>query len=243
MCGRYSITTAPEALRALFEFEESPNLRPRYNLAPTQDAPVVVEADGQRHLRSLRWGLVPAWAKDTSGGARMINARSETVAEKPSFRDAYKKRRCLVPADGFYEWRTEAGKKQPYRVTTKADAPFAFAGLWERWRPKGPSPSVEEEIVETFTILTTDAAPSIHHIHHRMPVMLRPDQWHTWLDVEAEEASSVLAPFDDKGLIAFPVSTRVGSVKNDDPSLLEPQEPLVTQEAPEPPKPKQGSLF
>ena len=132
-------------------------------------------------------------------------------------------------------------KKQPYRVTTQDGAPFAFAGLWERWRPKG-TPSSEDETLETFTILTTDAAPSIHHIHHRMPVMLSRDQWAVWLDPEHQDAAALLQPFADDRLTAFPVTPRVGSVKNDDPSLLEPHKPDVSEEAP-PPKPKQGSLF
>jgi putative SOS response-associated peptidase YedK len=160
MCGRYSLTTAPEAMRTLFAFENLPNLAPRYNIAPTQLAPVVRTRNGARELILMRWGLVPSWAKEVAIGARMINARADTIAEKPAFRDAFRERRCLVPADGFYEWRAENGRKQPFRVGLKGGRPFAFAGLWERWTaPEAARGLVKGEAIETFTIVTRRISP------------------------------------------------------------------------------------
>jgi putative SOS response-associated peptidase YedK len=239
MCGRYSITTAPEAIRRLFAVSDMINLEPRYNMAPMQSAPVIRERDGARHMDMLRWGLVPSWAPDESRAASLINARSETVAEKPAFRDAYQKRRCLVPADGFYEWRKLGRDKQPYRVSLEGNRPFAFAGLWERWS-RGAEP------VETFTLLTTDADPRIAHIHHRMPVMLAEvAAFASWLEGDAAERESVLKAYDGEDLVFTPVSSRVGNVRNDDAGLLqpveEPEEPTVQED--EMPAPRQGSLF
>lgn len=237
MCGRYSITTAPEAMRRLFAVTDMINLEPRYNMAPMQSAPVIREREGARHMDRLRWGLVPGWAPDESRAASLINARSETVAEKPAFRDAYAKRRCLVPADGFYEWRKLGRNKQPYRVYLEGDRPFAFAGLWERWE-RGDEP------VETFTLLTTDADPRIEHIHHRMPVMLASEEeFGLWLDGDEDARKAILKPYEGADLVFSPVSSRVGNVRNDDPELLQPvPEPESTEEkAPEPPR--QGSLF
>jgi putative SOS response-associated peptidase YedK len=217
MCGRYSITAAPEAMRRLFNFEDVPNLPPRWNVAPTQAAPVVRETDGVRRLDQLRWGLVPSWSKDMSGAARMINARAETVAEKPAFRAAFRQRRCLVPADGFYEWQPRGREKQPFRVTLRDAAPFAFAGLWERWtRPE------DGEVVETYCIITTEAAASIAHIHHRMPVMLDPGDFAAWLDGPFDRLAALLRPMADARLESHEVSPRVGNVRNDDAGLIEP---------------------
>jgi len=239
MCGRYSITTAPEAIRRLFAVSDMINLEPRYNMAPMQQAPVIRERDGARHMDMLRWGLVPAWVPDESRAASMINARSETVAEKPAFRDAYQKRRCLVPADGFYEWRKLGREKQPYRISLAGDRLFAFAGLWERWS-RGAEP------LETFTLLTTDADRRIAHIHHRMPVMLADEAaFAAWLEGDESERVSVLKAYDGEDLVFTPVSRRVGNVRNDDAALLEPvaepDEASVTAAAP--PAPRQGSLF
>lgn len=242
MCGRYSITTAPEALRRLFDVDTALNLEPRWNMAPTQAAPVVKlmehgPAKGRRVLAMMRWGLVPSWAKDIDIGAKMINARSETVAEKPAFRGAYKYRRCVVPADGFYEWRTEAGVKQPYRVVRRDRAPFAFAGLWELWEGTG-----EGSALETFTILTTDANDAIAHIHHRMPVMLfEKDAFATWMEADPKDAAQLMRPCDPGLIEAYPVDRRVGNVRNDDPDLAEPTTLHASAEAAT--EPKQGSLF
>ncbi len=218
MCGRYSITTSTEAMRRLFQFDDRPNLQPRYNLAPTQMAPIVRERDGKRRLDMLRWGLLPKWSRDASGAAKMINARSETIAEKPAYREAFRTRRCLVPADGFYEWQVRGKSKQPYRICLADDATFAFAGLWESWA----DPSDGGRIVETFTIATVTAAASIAHIHHRMPVILEAADHPAWLTGDIETAGSLLKPSDAEKLRSFEVSPRVGNVRNDDPDLLEP---------------------
>ena len=238
MCGRYSIKTPPEDLFRLFAVTDMLNLEPRYNMAPMQTGPVVRDRDGKRHMDRLRWGLVPGWAQDESRAASLINGRSETVAEKPAFRDAYAKRRCLVPADGFYEWRKVAGGKQPYRVSLEGERPFAFAGLWECWE-KGAEP------VETFTLLTVDADPRIEHIHHRMPVMLsEPEEFARWLDGDTEDRAVLLRPYGKEDLVFTPVSTRVGNVRNDDPALMEPVVEGEEGSADAPgPSPRQGSLF
>ena len=218
MCGRYSLTTPVEALRALFGFDELPNLEPRYNIAPTQGVVAVrIAASGaKRELTAFRWGLVPSWAKDVAIGSRMINARAETVAEKPAYRNAFKRRRCLIPADGFYEWKKAPdGGKQPWRIALEGDAPFAFAGLWEQWMaPEGSE-------VESCTIVTTDAAPDIAPIHHRMPVILDPVAYDTWLAGEPQEAQALLHPYGGK-LRAYRVSRQVNNVRNDDSSLFDP---------------------
>jgi putative SOS response-associated peptidase YedK len=246
MCGRYSITTPVEGLRQLFRFAgPSLNLQPRWNVAPTQDAPVVrLAKDGQRELRMLRWGLVPFWAKDISGAARMINARGETVADKPAFREALKARRCLVPADGFYEWETLGDKpsKQPLLFRMADGKPFAFAGLWERWRPRdGGAP------VETFTIVNTAANAIMARYHDRVPIVLAPEDYAAWLDPGTDARPLLKAP-PSEWFTATRVSTRVNSVRNDDEACVTP----VTGPEPLPPeKPKkavardsrQGSLF
>jgi putative SOS response-associated peptidase YedK len=220
MCGRYSITTPVEALRRLFRFEgPALNLQPRWNVAPTQDVPVVrVGRDGQRELKLLRWGLVPFWAKDISGASRMINARGETVAEKPAFREAFKARRCLVPADGFYEWETlgDSPSKQPLLFRMADGKPFAFAGLWERWKPKeGGAP------LETFTIVNTAANEIMARYHDRVPIVLAPEDYATWLDPKSDPRPLLKAP-PSEWFTATRVSTRVNSVRNDDEECIAP---------------------
>lgn len=229
MCGRYTLTTPLEGLREIFLFEELPNLGPRYNIAPTQEVPVLRQdpADGKRHLGLLRWGLIPAWAKEAAIGSRMINARAESVAEKPAFRAAFRQRRCLIPADGFYEWKAapkDAGPKapkQPYLITLAGCGPFAFAGLWEAWNDKASG-----EKVESFTIITTKANAALAEIHHRMPVILAPRDHAAWLDPEggSETLQALLRPAPAEAVAATPVSTRVNNVRNDDAGLLEPAE-------------------
>ena len=219
MCGRFTRIATLEELQKLFGFEERPNLEPQANVAPTQDIGIVrLEDDGKPHWRTARWGLIPSWAKDDSIGARMINARGETVAEKPAFRAAFARRRCLIPADGFYEWKVEEGGKQPYRITLSDGRPFAFAGLWEAWSPSGA-----EGRLESCTIVTTDAAPAIEEIHNRMPVILEGDAFESWLDPEAEREAlqSLLAPYAGE-LRAYRVSKAVNKVANDSLNLLEP---------------------
>lgn len=220
MCGRYTLSVPAETIAQHFGLEAVPDLAPRFNIAPTQAAPVVRLSTAHEApvLEFLRWGLVPAWAKDASGAGRLINARAETAADKPSFRSALRHRRCLVPADGFYEWRTEGGAKQPYRIARPDGAPFAFAGLWERWT-KGAEP------LETFTILTTDANAALRPLHDRMPVILDPADYALWLDPTATDPALVqplLVPAPDDLLTFDAVSRAVNSVARDDPALVQP---------------------
>lgn len=217
MCGRYTLTTPGETLATLFDLPEPPDFGPRYNIAPTQ--PVAIVTAASPALRVVQWGLVPSWAKDPSIGARMINARSETAAEKPSFRAAFKRRRCLIPADGFYEWRkTSSGPKQPYWIALADKAPFAFAGLWEQWE----SP---EGFLESCTILTSAANALLAHVHDRMPVILPRDCYDRWLhtlETEARSLQSLLRPFDAAAMRAWPVSTTVNSPRNETPECVTP---------------------
>lgn len=223
MCGRYTLTSPLEALRDLFGISERPNLAASYNVAPTHKvATVRVGDDGGRHFAWLAWGLVPSWAKEAATSGPLINARGETVASKPSFRDAFRKRRCLIAADGFYEWKTEnpGAPKQPYRITLADEGLFAFAGIWERW--ENPSPeSSDVSALETCAIVTTHAAPSISHIHHRMPVILNTVEHETWLKAAPDKTQALIRPYEG-GLTAHPVSTRVNAVRNDDAELLTP---------------------
>jgi len=229
MCGRFTITDPDEALRALFGYNGPPvDMAPRYNVAPTQSVPVVrLNESGGRGIAKLRWGLIPSWAKEAKIGAQMINARADTVATKPAFRAAFNARRCVVPADGFYEW-TAAGKvKQPWRILLGDPAhptPFAFAGLWERWRD--PTAAKDAPLVETFTIITTDAAPAIAAIHHRMPVILtKRDDLDAWLDAAKtppEAAQKLLTPYAGADLKPVAVSTKVNNARHDAPDCVEP---------------------
>lgn len=227
MCGRYTLATPVAEMSRMFGFPELPNLPARFNIAPTQDVAVVrwLDDEKRRALSLLRWGLVPHWADDPSIGSRMINARSESVAEKPSFRSAFARRRCLVPADGFYEWQQhvpKGAKKQPFRIRRRDRQPFAFAGLWETWKgPKG-GPALDHPL-ETVTIVTTTANGVLKPLHERMPVILAEDDYAAWLDPETsgEAAGALLRPCPEDWLEAYPVSTRVNSVRNDDPSCVD----------------------
>ncbi|WP_135467875.1 SOS response-associated peptidase [Crenalkalicoccus roseus] len=239
MCGRYALYRSPAALARHFGTANPvPNHPPSWNVAPTQDALVVRRhpETGLRHLGPLRWGLVPRWARDASGAARMINARAETVATLPAFRDAFRRRRCLVPADAFYEWRAAApgAPKQPFAVAAADGAPLALAGLWEGWRsPKG-------EVLRSFCIVTTAANKRLRPLHPRMPVMLPRAAWPAWLgEEEAEEAAlrALLAPDAAPPLDLWPVSPRVGRVAENDAGLLE-RDPAGA--APPPGDPGQG---
>lgn len=220
MCGRFSIFADPSRLAERFEVGlPAEGLRPRYNAAPTQALPVILN-EGDRAIQLLRWGLVPFWAKDPSIGSQMINARAETLAEKPSFRNALKKRRCLVLADGFYEWKKTPTGKIPMRVALTSGDPFAFAGLWEIWD------SPEGDKLRTFTIVTTSPNELVEPIHNRMPVILRPEHEALWMDNHAEPAAwlDVLRPYPAELMRAYPISKRVNSVGNDDPDVVKPDE-------------------
>jgi putative SOS response-associated peptidase YedK len=236
MCGRFVLTTPAEALRQAFGFIEQPNLAPRYNIAPTQDVPVIrqrKEPAGQRTLQMLRWGLVPSWADSLAGGAKMINARAETVMEKPAFHRALARRRCLVAADGFYEWRPGDKAKQPYLITTRDGTPLAFAGLWERWSPPPPEsgllPADEDAArrayIDSFTIVTTTANAALATLHPRMPVILAPAEYERWLDPAAELPTllALLRPAPDDLLRHVAVDRRVNNVRNDDAELIREQ--------------------
>ncbi len=248
MCGRFTLTSPPESLREAFDFVELPNLPARANIAPGQEILAIrLGADGRRHAGWLKWGLVPFWADDAGIGNRMINARAESAADKPAFRQAFARRRCLIPADGFYEWQKRpGGGKQPYRVARRDSAPFAFAGLWERNETAGDGP------LETCTILTTEANADLAPIHPRMPVILPAEALSTWLDPQAGRAAlqALLRPHPAAPLRAYPVSDRVNAVANDDLALLEEVAPAASSAGAGAPAPKpgtgpsgQGSLF
>jgi putative SOS response-associated peptidase YedK len=223
MCGRYTLTSSGEELALLFDLTELPLVPPRYNTAPTQGAAVVrvTEPGGPRRLDPLKWGLIPYWAKEASIGNRLINARAESVAEKPAFRSSFKKKRCLVAADGFYEWKKEGKAKQPYLIRRQDRKPFAFAGLWSSWRdPEQPGPPVE-----TFTILTTAANDLLRPLHDRMPVILDAENFGLWLDPKMEDAAQLqplLVPHAVAGFEAFPVSRLVNSPANEVAGCIEP---------------------
>jgi putative SOS response-associated peptidase YedK len=231
MCGRFALTTPPDVIARWYELMQRLEFGPRYNIAPTQ--PIVAvrnNANQQREGVMLRWGLVPFWAKDPSIGSRLINARSESAAEKPSFREAMKKRRCLIPASGFYEWKKIGGAKQPYYITREDRDVLTFAGLWEFWKDKDTG-----EAIESCTILTTTANKSLHHLHERMPVLLPREAWQQWLDVEQydpKKLSKLLKPEPEKGWTILPVNRRVNSPANDDPTVLETVE-VMEREPPE----------
>jgi putative SOS response-associated peptidase YedK len=231
MCGRYELHTNPAAIALMFGLEHPPHIEPRYNIAPMQQVPIVrVNAAGERELVQVRWGLVPRWAKDPSIGARMINARGETAATKASFKTAYRRHRCLLPADGFYEWRQAAGgTKQPVRIGMRDDAPFGLAGLYERWL------SPDGEPLDTCTILTTEANALLRPMHDRMPVIVAAEAFGRWLDPAETDPHDLVAPFPAERMTFHAVSRKVNSVRNDDASCIE---PLVTHEdeqAAEPP--------
>lgn len=219
MCSRYFLDADGNIIAYTFRVPVDDRIRKRFNIAPTQDAPVVRTAkDGGREVALLRWGLVPFWAKDLAVGNRMINARAEGVEAKPAFRAAIQQRRCLVPATGFYEWHGDPGRKQPYAVTLPDRPMLAFAGLWERWKP------AEGEPVDTFTIVTTDANETVAQIHDRMPVILTPEGEDTWLAADPDEARALLKPYE--GPVALrAVSRVVSNPRNDVPECLNDAEP------------------
>ena len=216
MCGRFVITSAPEALRRLFGYPEQPNFPPRYNIAPTQPVPVVMLAQGAPRFHLMRWGLLPPWVKDPRTFTLLINARAETAREKPAFRNAIRRRRCLIPADGYYEWQAIGSRKQPYFIHRRDGAPFGFAALSETW----VGPNGEE--LDTVAIVTTASDAAMTPLHHRVPVTIAPRDFARWLDcseVGADDAAALLVAPDDGEFVWHPVSTRVNKVANDDAQL------------------------
>lgn len=231
-----------DALQALFGIDQRPNLRPRYNIAPSQDVMIVRRLAGQqagadeagRELASVRWGLIPSWAEDPNVGYKMINARAETVDRLPSYREAYRKRRCLIPTDGFFEWKVNSDKgskapKQPYLIRRVDHKPFAFAGLYERWQVPGA-----ERAIESCTIVTTMANQALCSIHHRMPVILAGKDYATWLDSKAD-GRDLLRSCPEDWLETLMISDRINKPAHDDPAVLEPIDHPI--------EPAQGSLF
>ncbi|HVV41720.1 MAG TPA: SOS response-associated peptidase [Nitrobacter sp.] len=219
MCGRYVILSPPAALRALFGYPEQPNAPPRYNVAPTQPVPVVLVENGGRHFRLMRWGFLPAWVKDPRTFALVINARAETVQEKPAFKAAIRRRRCLLPADGYYEWQQGASGKQPYFIGRRDGGPFGFAGVAETWL----GPNGEE--LDTVAIVTTAAPQPLSRLHHRVPVIIAPGQYDLWLDCRNEnprEAMQLLATPRSEEFVWHRVSLRVNAVAHDDAQLIAP---------------------
>src|SRR5215510_12816711 len=224
MCGRYAIISVPEAIRALFAYEDQPNFPPRYNVAPTQPIAIVRLANGKREFALVRWGLLPSWVKDPRDFTLLINARGESVLDKPAFRLAMRRRRCLFPADGFYEWCDEGANRsrRPFFVRATSGGPLAFAGLWEIWM----GPNGEE--LETAAIVTTRANRTLGEIHDRMPVIVPPEAFNLWLDcanVDVETALTLVVPAPDAMLEAYEVSTAVNRTANDNPVLVEPRPP------------------
>lgn len=246
MCGRFVSTTSSRDLAAQFcaVVADDGAFEPNHNVAPGTDIRVVVETSEERILTPMHWGLVPFWAKDPSIGNRMINARSETLAERNSFKAAFRRRRCLIPVDGFYEWAEVPGqrRKQPHHIHDPRGVPYAFAGLWERWR--GPNRDDDIELRST-TIVTAAANEALAPIHHRMPVILEPETWDLWLDPEVDDIdvlAELLRPRDDVPMEIHPVGFEVGDVRNRGPRLIEPVRP-GSEPAESDPGPPGDTLF
>jgi putative SOS response-associated peptidase YedK len=241
MCGRFTLRTPLSVLISHFDLDVGADRQlllfgPRYNIAPTQEI-LAIRTDpqnGRRLPAMLRWGLVPSWAKELASGPPMINARGETLAEKPAFRTAFRSRRCLIPADGFYEWRKPPdggrGKKQPFYIHRPDHAPFAFAGLWETWKAK-PAADEPALVIESCTIVTTAANNTLNELHDRMPVILAPGDYAAWLDPTRQDTAglqNLLAPCGEHELVAEPVGTHVNRATNDDPRCIEPERTLFS---------------
>lgn len=238
MCGRFVSSSTPDELAAYFGVDQvaeavAEPVPANFNVAPTQDVLAVIDHDGERHLDAFFWGLIPSWAKEAKIGSRMINARAETLADKNAYKPSFKKRRCIIPADGFYEWQklddTGAPKKkvrkQPMFMRSVDGSPLAFAGLWSVWR----GPDKEQEPLRSVTIITTTPNDTMAPIHDRMPVILGRDDWSTWLDRDNEDLDilgRLLVPAPDDLLTTTPVSTQVNNVRNNGPELIEEAEPV-----------------
>jgi putative SOS response-associated peptidase YedK len=237
MCGRFVITSPPAALRQIFGYLDQPNFPPRHNIAPTQPIPVVTVENGIRHFRLMRWGLLPAWVKDPRKFSLLINARAETVLEKPAFKNAIKRRRCLIPADGYYEWQASGKRKRPHFIHRRDGRPIGLAGLAETWI----GPNGEE--LDTAAIVTAPASADLAVLHHRVPVTISPDDFDRWLDCrlyDADEAMALLTAPGEGEFVWHEVSTRVNRTANDDEQLILP----ITVEqraAEEPARPKKAA--
>jgi putative SOS response-associated peptidase YedK len=250
MCGRYELHSHPAAIALTFGLASPPSVHARYNIAPMTEVGIVrVSAEGHRELVRMRWGLVPRWAKDPSIGARMINARGETIADKPSFRMPYRRHRCLLPADGFYEWRAappqagagEPSRKQPIHIGMADGSLFGLAGLYERWRGE------DGNVLDTCTIVTTAANALLAPIHDRMPVIVAREHYSRWLDPANDAVADLIVPYPAAEMAYYPVSSRVNNVRHDDASVLDRVEPAAVERdgEPDPPPhpPEQESLF
>ncbi len=221
MCGRYTQTKSGEAIARTFNLSATPEAQPRYNIAPTQVVGAIAQPNQEREYKPFKWGLVPSWSKDPSIGSRMINARAETAAEKPSFRASFKRRRCLILADGFYEWQKVGKQKQPYYIQVGDRDLFSFAGLWEKWE------SGDGSYLETCTILTTEPNDLMQTIHNRMPVIIHPKDYDLWLDPEIQDGRHVqhlLRPYEEDAMALYSVSKTVNSPRNETPECIEPVE-------------------
>jgi putative SOS response-associated peptidase YedK len=220
MCGRFTQRAPAERIKREFQLREVPPVEARFNITPTQDVLAVRQTAGDREAVWLKWGLIPSWAKDASMGARLINARGETLTEKPAFREAYKRRRAIIPADGFYEWGAPAGgRKQPYYFRMKDGRVFGFAGLWDRWQDE------EGKVVESCAIITTEANALLRSVHDRMPVILHPEEYDLWLGEDARRADDLkefLRPYPASEMVSYPVSTAVNSPRHQSAELIEP---------------------
>ena len=223
MCGRYTLATTPEMIAHSFDIRlGSFEFSPRYNIAPTQDVLTVINEEGLRQTRTMRWGLIPFWAKDSKVGSRMINARAETVADNRAFKNAFQKRRCLILADSFYEWQGAGQGKQPIRILLRSEEPFAFAGIWETWRDRSRP---EAEPISSCSIITTVPNSLVDPIHDRMPVMLPRELEPDWLDMDNQDAGllrEILLPYDPGLMKTYEVSTLVNSARNQGPELILP---------------------
>ena len=222
MCARYRLSRRKQLIQEYFDTADEVDWEPRYNIAPSQNVGIIRQdrAKPERHLSLARWGLIPYWAKDPSIGYKLINARSETVTSKPAFREAFESRRCLIPADGFYEWKPAVKGKQPFHFGLQDDSLFAFVGLWDRWK------DASGQVVESCSILTTTPNSLLAEVHDRMPVILRPEVYDLWLDADrrVDALRQMLKPYDAKQMRRYAVSPRVNDVANDDPQCSQPIE-------------------
>jgi putative SOS response-associated peptidase YedK len=217
MCGRYALISTPARLLEHFGLAACPELPPRYNIPPGTDIAAIRQSpEGERVLHLLRWGLVPHWARDPAIGNRLNNARADTVADKPAFRDAFQHRRCLIPADGFYEWKAEGRLKQPYYISLGNGEPFAMAGLWESWR------AADGTVLRSCCVITTDANSLVAGIHDRMPVIVAPEHWQDWLSAPAAAVTPLLAPYPEAAMRAWPVDRRVSRAAEEGADLIRP---------------------